>query len=362
MGAVMRQFTLTDVDNLALGATLLGAGGGGDPYIAQLIVRQAIEDHGPITIVEPAELDPDGLVLTAAMIGAPTVFLEKIPAGTEFVGAVRALASYLGQQPVAIMPVEVGGMNTLLPLAVAAELQLPVIDADTMRRAFPQVEMTVYTLAGISASPISMADEKGNVCVFETTTNQISEKLARTAVIQLGGVTAISAYSATVAQVAEHAVLGSMTYCAELGRLLTAVQHGRADAYDEFLAFADGHRVFVGKVIDVDRRTSEGFARATVVLEHLEDWTRTMRIEVQNENLIAFEDGVPVITVPDLICLVDHETARPITTETLTYGQRLDVVGLPCAPEWHRPGALDVVGPRAFGYDVDYVPFNGGTL
>ena len=68
-------------------------------------------------MVEPHELPQDGLVLTSAVIGAPTVILEKIPAGIEFITAVRAMARYLGQEPVALMPIEVGGMNTLVPLA-----------------------------------------------------------------------------------------------------------------------------------------------------------------------------------------------------------------------------------------------------
>ena len=41
-----------------------------------------------------------------------------------------------------------GGMNTLIPLSVAAELGIPCVDADGMRRAFPQVEMTTFTLHG----------------------------------------------------------------------------------------------------------------------------------------------------------------------------------------------------------------------
>ena len=80
-----------------------------------------------------------------------------------------------------------------------------------------------------------------------------------------------------------------------------------------------------------------------------------MRIEVQNENLVAFLDGEPVLTTPDLICLLDCETYDPITTEYLAYGQPGDVIGMPCAPEWHQPGMLELVGPRAFGYDMDFV-------
>ena len=357
----MRELTLDDLDDMVLGATLLGTGGGGDPYIARLMVRQAMEDFGTVKIVSPSELDPDGLVLTVAVIGAPTVISEKVPAGPEFTGVVNALASYLGKKPVAIMPIEVGGMNTLIPLAVAAELGLPVIDADSMRRAFPQIEMTVFTLAGIPASPMSVADEKGNVMVFETTDNKMAEKLARSAVMQLGLANGISCYSMTVRQVAEAGIQGSMSYCVELGKRLMAVQRGEAGSYEEFLKFAEAKIYFSGKIIDLDRRTTDGFAKGTVVIEHMTDPDRIMKVEIQNELLIAVENGKPIITTPDLICILDYENAQPITTETLEYGQRVNVIGLPCAPEWHQPGMLELVGPSAFGYEVPYVKMGGAN-
>ncbi len=357
----MRELTLDDLDDMVIGATLLGTGGGGDPYIARLMVRQAMERFGAIKIVDPSELDPDGLVLTTAVIGAPTVIIEKPPAGTEFVACVKALAAHLGKEPVALMPIEVGGMNTLIPLATAAEMGLPVIDADSMRRAFPQIEMTVFTLAGIPAAPMSVADEKGNVVVFQTINNQVAEKLARASVMQLGMANGISCYPMTVKQVSDHGIQGSMSYCVDLGKRLNAVKRGEEGAFEEFLRFSGGRKYFSGKVIDVDRRTTAGFARGTVVLEDLAESDRIMRVEIQNEFLIAFEDGKPVITTPDLICFLDYETADPITTETLAYGQRINVIGLPCAPEWHQPGMLELVGPKAFGYDVDFVSMGGVT-
>lgn len=355
----MRTIGFEDIDDLALGATLLGTGGGGDPYIAKLMVKQAIDEYGPIKVVSPQELPQDGLVLTTAVIGAPTVILEKIPSGEEFKKSVLAMAQYLGQDPVALMPIEVGGMNTLIPLVTAAELGLPVIDADSMRRAFPQIEMTVFTLAGLKAAPMCVADEKGNVCIYEATNNALAEDLARGAVMRLGMANAISCYALTVGQIAEHGIQGSMSFCTDLGRHMAAVQTGQPDAMAKFLAFAEAQVVFTGKVTDIERRTTEGFARGTVVLEHVTDAGREMRIEIQNENLVAFDGDECVVMVPDLISLIDHETAKPVLTEALAYGQRLDVIAMPCAPEWHQEGMLDVVGPRAFGYDLDYVALGG---
>ncbi|MFV2065258.1 MAG: DUF917 domain-containing protein [Chloroflexota bacterium] len=357
----MRTIGVEDIDDMALGATLLGTGGGGYPYVAKLMVRQAIEKYGPIRIVEASELPPDGLVMSCAIIGAPTVILEKIPSGTEFIGSVKAMSKYFGRDPVALMPIEVGGMNTLVPLVIAGELGLPVIDADSMRRAFPQIEMTVFTLAGLKATPLAIADEKGNVCIFEATSNQLAEELSRGAVIRLGMANSITAYTLTAQQIVDHGVLGSMTFCTDLGEHMAAVQRGEEGAMDRFLSFANARHVFTGKVSDIHRRTTEGFARGTVILDPVTDSGREMRIEIQNENLVAFDGDKPVVTVPDLISMIDHETAKPILTESIAYGQRLDVIAMPCAPEWHQPGMLELVGPKAFGYDIDYVPVGGAA-
>ncbi len=64
--------------------------------------------------------------------------------------------------------------------------------------------------------------------------------------------------------------------------------------------------------------------------------------------------------VPDLICIVATADAEPITTELLRYGQRVAVIGVPCHPRLRTSEALEVVGPRAFGYDVEYRPLPAG--
>ena len=61
-------------------------------------------------------------------------------------------------------------------------------------------------------------------------------------------------------------------------------------------------------------------------------------------------------TAPDLICLVDTETFIPVTTDGLKYGKRVLVVGLKCYPMWRTPKGIELVGPRYFGIDADYIP------
>src|SRR5207237_9622084 len=72
-------------------------------------------------------------------------------------------------------------------------------------------------------------------------------------------------------------------------------------------------------------------------------------------HLLAIRDGQVVASVPDLITILDAETAEPVTTEGLRYGFRVVVLGIPCDPKWRTPDGLALVGPRYFKYDIDYV-------
>ena len=105
------------------------------------------------------------------------------------------------------------------------------------------------------------------------------------------------------------------------------------------------------------RITSEGWARGSVVIEWLDSFMGSeMKIDFQNENLIAYLDEDPVCMVPDLICLVETDRGEPITTELLRYGFRVTVLGFLAPHLWTGEKGLAVVGPRAFGYQLDYSP------
>ncbi|MFB7089164.1 DUF917 domain-containing protein [Streptomyces sp. NPDC056296] len=350
-----------DVDDLALGSYVVGTGGGGDASLAKIMLHEAIDQNGPVRVVDAADLDPEGLLLPIAVIGAGVGFAEKLLNGAEAERALTLLERHLDRRGVAILPMEVGGVNTLFPLVVAARLGLPCVDADSMRRAFPRLEMTVFTLAGIPASPCILVDAKGNTVLAETVDNTAAESFARSTVVAMGMFGVMSAYAVTAKQCLEYGIQHSLSYALELGRHVSAIQRGEPDAYDQLLRFADAQILFTGKVADIERRVSGGWTKGTVTLEHLGDPKRTMRVDIQNENLIAFEDGEAIITTPDLITFLDVETGIPMTTESLAYGQRLHVIGMPAHDLWRTPAGIELSGPRTFGYDIDYVPFGGNA-
>jgi len=352
------QITTDDVDDFATGATVLGTGGGGDPYVGKLMAEQAIEEHGPVELLDPADLDDDALVVPSAMLGAPTVMVEKLPRGTESLDAFRALEDRLGREADATMSIEAGGLNSTVPIAVAAALELPLVDADGMGRAFPEVQMVTLTMGGISATPMSIADEKGNSVTVETIDNDWAEQFARTTSIEMGGACMIATYAHTGAQLRDHAILRSMSLAREIGETLRTAGETDRDPVAALLELTGGYELFEGKVVDVERRTEGGFAVGVATIDGLDGSEgERLRLDFQNENLVArTDDGTVLASVPDLITVLDAETGEPITTEGLAYGHRVRVVGMPCAEQWRTDAGLELVGPRYFDYDVDYRP------
>lgn len=353
----MRQVGEQDLDDLAVGAAVLGTGGGGNPYIGKLLAKQAIREHGPVTLVSVDEVPDDALVVPSAMMGAPTVMVEKLPSGHEIIRAFRALQEYLGRAITHTVSIEAGGLNSTTPFSVAAQMRIPLVDCDGMGRAFPEIQMVTATMYGVSATPMALADEKGNSALIETIDNRWTERLARSITIDMGATAMIALFALSGKQLKEAMVPGTLGLAQELGALIRETRAKHGDPVGAVLARLKGYQLFVGKIADVQRRTEAGFAKGEARIEGMDsNEGSALTIRFQNEHLVAIRDGEIVATVPDLIIVLDAETGEPITTEELRYGFRVVVIATPCDARWRTPAGLALVGPRYFGYDVDYVP------
>jgi DUF917 family protein len=353
---VVTKLTQPDLVDIAAGAAILGTGGGGDPYIGRLLAQSAVRRHGPVDLVPLADVPDEAVVLSVGLMGAPTVAVEKVPSIEQAAEVATALATYLGTAVTHIACDEAGGVNSLIPVAAAAALGLPLIDADGMGRAFPELQMVLPTLYGIRATPMAIADEKGNRGILDTIDNRWAERLARSATIDMGCSAMISSYPMDGRQARESLVPGTLSLCAELGALLSEARARHGDPVWTVVERLGGRRLFSGKVLDVARRTQTGFARGEARLSGLaENAGEELVLQFQNEHLVATSGGRVLASVPDLICVLEAETGAAITTEGLRYGQRVTVIAAPCDPRWHTPAGLDLAGPRYFGYDHDPV-------
>ena len=345
------------VEDLATGAAILGTGGGGDPYLGKLMAFSVLEKGMKIEIIPPSDVPDDALIIPSAAMGTPTVLIEKISKGDEVVEAFKRLEMFFGKRIFATMPAEAGGVNSVNPLTVGARCGIPIVDADGMGRAFPELQMTTFHVHGIRCTPMTLVDEKGNVVILDAVDDLWAEKLARVVTIRFGGTAWIALYPMTGKQLKEASIHFSLSLARDIGRSIREARAVKADPIDAILNVTGGYRLFEGKIVDVERRTVTGFARGAAKFEGIKDYDGSeLVIRFQNENLVAIRDGQIVCSVPDLISVLEMETGLPITTEYLRYGYRAVVLGMPCNEKWRTPDALKVVGPRYFGYDVDYIP------
>jgi DUF917 family protein len=347
------QIDEANVRALAVGCSILGAGGGGDTAIGVLSALQAIEEYGPVKVVDLDDLDDAALVMPCGGIGAPMIWIEKIDRGDEIARLIPVVERIREAEVAALMSAEIGGSNGLAPVAWAARAGLPLVDADGMGRAFPEVPQVTMEVAGISANPAIMTDERGNVVIFEGVDGAWMERMERAMAVEFGGQGYSSEYQMTVREAKTATARGTVRLAIRLGETVLGAEH------DPVRALADEVSATVlidGKIVDVERRVTGGFVRGSATIDGLGvDGGRVLRLEIQNENLVALEGDRVLAMVPDIITVLDAQTGRAVHTERLRYGQRVSVVAFPCDPIWRTERGLLLAGPRAFGYDLDYV-------
>ncbi len=109
------QIDGANVRAMGVGCSILGAGGGGDTAIGVMAALQAIEELGPVPVVDLDDLDDDALVMPCGGIGAPMIWIEKIDRGDEITRLIPVVERIHGSRVAALMSAEIGGSNGLRP-------------------------------------------------------------------------------------------------------------------------------------------------------------------------------------------------------------------------------------------------------
>jgi len=258
---------------------------------------------------------------------------------------------------------EIGGGNSISPIIVALQAGLPVVDGDGMGRAFPEMQMDTFSIYGVQLTPVGVSDVRGHVAVFDGISDgRDVERYVRNLTIQMGGGAALTGPLMSGADIRRTAVRGTLSFAIRLGEEVLAARKEHRNPVLAATEMSGGQLLVTGKITDVDRRFVAGFARGYLKLAGTGQFEgHEYAIDFQNENLVLRDEAGKVLcSVPDLICILDAETAEPISTESLRYGLRVAVIGIPAPHLIATPEALDVVGPVAFGYqDVIYRPMHG---
>ena len=358
----MAKLDRDSLQDLSAGAVFLATGGGGDPYVAQLIAEQALEQFGPVELLAPKDLSDDAYVVAIGGVGAPTVSLELLPSINEARQTLAAFEAHVGRKVDAIVSFEIGGGNSLIPIVAAAACGLPVIDGDGMGRALPEAQMMTYPITGVLPTPAVATDYKGDVTTFDTQDIMDFEKQIRHCAMVSGGMITSAEHPMTGRQLKDAIIPGTVSFSIELGRLLRKYR-GNAHRIFEPLSqlfagsiYGELFHLYTGKVVDSATKIIGGYDIGQATIEPFSGHAEPLLINIKNEYLVATQGEKVLASVPDLITIVDYETSTPINAERLRFGQRVTVFGVGCPAFYRQDRALAYVAPRCFGFEHDYQP------
>jgi DUF917 family protein len=371
------EITLSDVAPLALGSAVLGCGGGGNPYYGMLVTRNVMTQTGPVQLIDVTEMPSDKVAVTPAAVGAPLVGIEKPLSIRALQSAYKAMHRSLKDRLGAFVAAEIGGGQSMMPLLQAALTGKPLLDGDTMGRAFPEIQMNTFMIYGFTPGlPIAISNDHGlllhipslpfgktlklgGTTPVEGKTSVALERVIRRLCVAMGGLIYGNA-AVDQPSLLRGLVRGSISLALNIGRAVEAARRAGGDPVAAIQQVGRGKQLFRGKIVDIERRFHGGQDWGTLKMDGVEtDGGRHAELSFKNEYLILRVDGEVVLTVPDLITLVETRTGTPITTEVVRPGLRVSALGLQSTPLLRTPEALRVVGPRAFGYDMDFVPLAG---
>jgi len=352
----MTPVTLDDIEALAVGAWILGTGGGGSPYLGLLNMRRLYAEGYRVSLLSPLALADEDWVAVVSNMGAPLVGQERLADSRNIARAVEIQEGLLGAKFRAVMPLEIGGGNSIQPLMAGAHLGLPIVDADTMGRAYPEAQMTSVAVGELRPYPCVLYDPRGiEAVVTRVPSWRWMERVSRKICVEFGSIASTCKAPRTGREVKDWGIHFTVSKAIGLGRRVRDAQRRHDDPVAAILDGGRGKLLFRGKVVDVARRTTEGYLRGRVAIEGLDD-DRGSRLEIafQNEWVVAWRDNAPLVMSPDLICVLDSVSGEAFGTETIGYGRRVSVIALPAPPVFLTRKGLEHVGPRAFGYDLDF--------
>ena len=360
----MQELALDDIEALAVGAWILGTGGGGSPYLGLLNMRRLYAEGSCVSLISPLALADEDWVAVVSNMGAPLVGQERLADSRNIARAVEIQEGLLGAKFRAVMPLEIGGGNSIQPFMAAAHLGLPVVDADTMGRAYPEAQMTSVAVGDLRPYPCVLYDPRGiEAVVTKVPSWKWMERVSRKICVELGSIASTCKAPRTGSEVKDWGIHSTVSKAIALGRRVHDAQRSHEDPVAAILDEGSGKLLFRGKVADVARRTTEGFLRGRALIDGLdEDRGSRLEIAFQNEWVLAWRDAAPVAMSPDLLCVLDTVAGEAFGTETIGYGRRVSVIALPAPPVFLTPKGLDHVGPRAFGYDFDFRSVFGSDL
>jgi len=354
----VRRLTREEIERIIWGATLLGAGGGGPPYVGLRMALQAMR-AGPVKLADPSDVAGDSLSVVTFGMGSPVAHSEKW-LDIQLVRAIDELERYLKKRFRYAVAFEQGGGNTAAAVYSAANKGLLLIDGDGVGRAVPELQMTTFDLYRVPISPAVLCDEDERTVIINVPDAYSCEALSRAIAVEYGFLAGVAAYVMDGKTLKRCIVPRTMSLAMSIGQAIADAKRSGGLVSEAIRKVTGGVVLMRGIIIGVESRTLKGFDFGVTEIQGVGEFGgKSLKISFKNENIIAWSGEKPVALAPDLICVVDEVSREPLTNADIKVGSVVSVLAIP-AHQKVRKGR----GAQMFrhlypllGYKGEFVPF-----
>ncbi|MGC9138506.1 MAG: DUF917 domain-containing protein [Thermoplasmata archaeon] len=359
----------SNIDYLLDGLSFFAAGGGGLKERGRERLLAAIRKKGRIEVTDPEDLDQ-------SMLSACTFYMGSASPDTDltirkrsdygFINvisdnpireAVLELENHIEEGIGSIISLETGAGATSGSLAAASDLGIFPIDGDYAGRSIPEIYQTTPFFGKFLFHPMSAVDRFGNRIIISEVKSvfsleRIGKMLSESSYTSLG----MAGIVMKVGDLKDIYIKGTVSRAVEVGKIIST--YGGSRLLNELDNIVPVQQIFEGKLIGREWQDRDGYMEGNHVFEGVGDFSgRIFRIWFRNENHIGFLDDEVIITSPDLIVVLRKETNEPLNNTTMQENINVRILGVQADKKMRVKEALEVLGPRHFGFDFDYVPF-----
>jgi hypothetical protein len=363
----LKELSKQDIEDLLVGAKIMGTGGGGETEWARPLIQEVYENKKKFRLVDPKEIPGSERVAIVSRIGGGITKeeakkvenLPKIKEKTDFL-AFKLLSKYIGQELYAVLPTELGAGNTLAAMYVAAMLDKPAVDADCTARAKPEVSISTTNVCGVPVTPACLVTLFGDVLYVDKVLNDVrAEQMLRAVAAASGGMSGLCRCPMQASTMRKAVAHNTVSMCIQIGNAIRESTKAAKNPVDATLKVVNGMKFFEGKVSSFERKEYGGFMWGDFNITGTGDYSdHDLKVWYKNEHLISWLDGKPYVSCPDSICVVEARTGMGLSNwgTDFSTGRQVVVFGVKAHPLFRTKKGLEIFTPKYFGYDIEYAP------
>jgi len=363
----MRSLTREEVEDLLIGAKILGTGGGGQIEWVRPMIEEVYAKGKQFRLVSPQEIPDNEIVVITGAVGGgvpeevkrKVAKLPRIDEKPELL-ATKVLAEYIGKKPYAYLASEIGAGNTVVPMYVATLTEGFVVDGDCCGRAKPEMCISTTNIKGLPLTPLSIVTPFGDTMILKRAVDDYRvEDICRYMAIVSGGLCGVARCPVEGRDIRNSIVPNSVSEVIDIGKKVREARESGDSPVEVLIEALNGFKLFYGKVKSFERKEEGGFMWGNIKISGAEDYKQhELKIWFKNEFLISWKDGKPFVTCPDTICVVDANSSEGLSNwgGDFKKDREVVVIGRKAHELWRTEKGLELFSPRHFRFNIEYTP------